>query len=285
MEKSSLIFVRTLRELCGEYRPEETEPDKRFVLTAGEIDVPVFAGTQTPAQYPEIRIDPFFLEHTDYKGPGYSYAKGTGPTQDPNVMYRQRGLDLFLRDIISEIYIYAKSLEEVLVIKDALFQRIMSFGLMEHAEVKILDDWELLDPEDEDANVYINGNYDTGLSIIKVLRGENCLLKTSEYETHSESWFWDGDILYVHTDFPIEDLNFLKNTNNGMVFHDDTDLFGRGFLNLDIISNEQKSDRDPYVSKWCMRLRSRYQDTIDLDMGESFAKVNVNGKTEEGEEG
>jgi hypothetical protein len=264
------MFVRTLRELCGVYHPEEVEENKRFTLLVDGQEVPVFVGSQTKAEYPEIRIHPFFYEEIEYKGAGYGYSPGVGPTQDPNIMYKTRGEDLFYKTIISQIEIYSKSLETTLLIRDAVFQRIMKFGLLEHANVKILYPWE------KDGNVYINRNYDTGSSILRVSNDNETLSKTSEFETTPDSWYWDGENLYVNTDSDIGELDFMKNTNNGLVFHDGTDLIGRGFYNLSFVKNKQESDRDPHVSKWEFRIKSKYQEIINLDMGESFAQVNVN---------
>lgn len=271
VEQSSVIFVRTLRELCGEYYPNETEPEERFKLTVNDFDVPVFAGSQTPTQYPEIRIHPFVLEdEIKYRGAGAKYLPGVAPGQDPNVMYRKRGVDLYTKTIYSEIEILSKGLETTLLVKDALFKRITRFILLEHAEVKILDSWE------HDGNIYINANYDTGSRIIRVSINDETLLKTSEFMTTPDSWFWDGENLCVHTESPIEEVDFLVNANGGSTFHDGTDLFGRGFYNISIVKNKRESDKDPYVSKWVMRLKSRYQDTVKMDDGESFKQVNVN---------
>lgn len=267
-------YARTLREMCGVYHPEETEINKRFVLPVGEVNVPVFIGGTASAQYPEIRIYPFWDDEHTYMGPSYKRTMGDADDGEfPDVEYVRARTDTTVREIRSHIEIYGKKQLQVMNIRDALFERIERFNRAEPAYVVDHNDWV------EDDNVYINAKYDIDLGIFKVIDLETSLLRTPDVINTSGSWDITKDGLIINPLTSIDNIQIGQICNGGYSFYDGDLMPQKGIMSFKIVRSKKEPDEaGPDIPKWVIHTVCKYKDVMTFDVIGNYSKVNVNEK-------
>lgn len=270
----SSTYGRTLREICGDYHPEATTEEGRFTLPVNNQLVPVFISDKTKAQYPEIRVFPFWDEDSRYMGRVYGYSQGDiNKGEYSDLMYKRSRADTTLREIRGLIEIYATGLAQLLKIRDALTTRIELFRLAESALVVQKNGWV------QDGNIYKNAKYDSDLSIFSVYDSGNRLTKTTDVSSTPGSWNKTSEGLLVNPLTSLDNIELAKIYNGGLAFSDGTLLSSKGIMSLKIVRSEKKNDdRNPDVPKWVIHVVTKYKDVMSFDVGNTYSKVDVNEK-------
>jgi hypothetical protein len=270
--RKSTSYGRTLREMCGEYHPENRDKNKRWYLPVNGTDVPVFYGKRSKAEYPEIRVHPFWDTDATYMGRAYGYSSGIEENGEfPDLVYTRGRADTTLQEARSVIEIYARKTEELHNIRDKMFERFERFRLAEAAQVVDKEDWV------EDGNVYINAKYDSNLGIIRVYDLEERLIKTSDVHNTQGSWNIDKDGLIVNPLTEIDNISMSQIYNRGLAFSNGDLIAARGIMSIKIVRSKQEKDEiGPDVPKWSIHILAKYKDVMIFDVGEAYSKVNIN---------
>ena len=280
---NSAQFTRYFREILGDFFSAEMIEAKRFVLSVADngmgqpVDVPIFVRRKDKAQYPEIRMTPFFADPTLFPPkPNYSYSPGIPPMENPDIMYKRERVDSQVRRSQVQVDIYALDKMELYQIRDALIRRMHQFLYVEVAPFIIPEGWV------EDANgVYSNSGYDTTFNIIQAYEGNyNYLTKTADVETTVGSWNLTDEGLFVNPFNEISDVIFLDNTNEGKVFSDGSNIRQKGILIIKTIRSHAISDPNPLIERWSFMFRVDFIEEIPMGVGRTFKEVDVNGNNQ-----
>jgi len=270
--QDSSIFAKTLREMCGEYHPENAELNKRWYLPVGSDNVPVFVMDKSKAEYPEIRLFPFWEEDLKDMGIAHTYTPGDASSgEHGDLMYHRAESNTTIREIRSVIEIYGESTPQTLKIRDKLFERFERFRLARHAETTPLTSWV------QDGNVYKNANYHSNLGIFRVYDSGNRLIKTPDVANTEGSWYIDDTGILVNPLTTIDKITFDQIYNGGFAFYNGDLLASRGIMSIRIVrSKKERAEEGPDVPKWVIHTVTKYKDIISFDIGQSFSKVNIN---------
>jgi hypothetical protein len=270
---ASSTFGRRIREMCGEYHPENS--DNRWYLPVDSVNVPVNITSQTKATYPEIRVHPFFDEEDSYAGFGYGYSSGdAGYGEDPSIQYIRARSDLSIRTIRSHIDIFDKSLSGVTKIRDALVERLLKFKIAQCRLIKELEEDMWIQDED-DENIYKNANFNSQSSIVSVYDESTKLLNTEDVGDNEGSWFINDNEMVVYPLTNPDNLQMKELVTNGLVFSDGSMLFEGGFLKFQIVRSQPQKTGNPHLHHWIIHTISDYKEMISQEYNKTYAEVDV----------
>lgn len=272
--------VRYFREVCGEYFPDATTENKRFLLTVDdngtEIQVPIFVRRTEPAQYPQIRFSSFRAIPETYSTFAYTYSPGIPPYEDPNLKYKRARVDTVIHRAQLQVDIYTQDKLQVYRIRDALKQRIHKFA---EAEVGNFTEWEWeqdVSPND----IYYNLNYNTNIPITRAFEDGVPLVKSDDLSV-AGTWNLTDKGLFVNPYNDITQVNFWEITNGGYVFSDGVPIMGKGFMAIATIRSRPMDDTDPLINRWSFVYRIDYREDITMDVGRTFKELSINGENNE----
>lgn len=270
---------RYFRELCGQYNPTQTAPEKRFTLTntelLGELEVPVFITRDHIATYPQIRISPFITDIIESKYREYTKSMGDSSKGEfSDIEYTRSRTDTNIRQARFQLDIFTKDSTQLTKIRDALYSRWDDFFNPEFAEFgPDTDNWV------QNNGVWVNNGYNTSIKIFRIFDSTKILKKCSslsDVTTTIGSWFLDDTGLYVNPLTEIKNLTYME-AINGEVFYDGSTASDKGFRkNFKIITSRETSDEDQTISRWIMEVLIKFKDSKQKNIGRGFSVVNIN---------
>lgn len=272
MEEDQLI--RFFREVCGTYYPNETEYNKRFVLTVNNKNVPVFVDNKHKVDYPQIQITPFIGNREYYTEEQKELGQSEDILDNPEFTYLLSDTNIHFNEAKFSLDILATSLNELIEIKKALKRRFWNFINTELGEFKDLDNFTL----DEETGIYSSAEYNSELinlaRIEEIIDDESQILVNDEELSEAGTWFLDDDGLYVYPYSDMENIKFIE-IIYGLVFSDGFCTKEKGLKQLKIETSTRGFDTNPDIDRWTMMLKLKFRDTEEKTVGRSFAEVEV----------
>lgn len=283
-------LVKFFRQLCGEYYPTETDNAKRFVLDAGELDVPNFVELEHETVFPQMQITPFVSTKEDFVGEQWTKAQGDqNLLQNPDIEYVVTDTSTHGKTSRFQIDILAMSDLDIYEIIKYLQTRYWKFVNAELAEFQDSENFEeiieTINGTPTPTGAYSSSEYNN--SILNLARVEEIVdderqvlteVDVSDDVTDTEgSWFLDDDTLYIHPIADIDNIVFIE-IIYGLVFHDGYCTKEKGLKSIGIITSTKGWDTDPDVSRWTMMLELHFRQLEDKTVGRSFAEVEVDAE-------
>lgn len=263
--------------MCGTYYPDETLPEKRFVLTVGSDDVPVFATTEHKMFFPQIQITPFLADDEYYVDLEIEKAPGVEPYTNPDLDYVTSEKNIHLKDARFHLDILGQNASQVRAIKTALVTRLRKFRNTIVGEFIDSENWTLVD------GIYTSTEYTSSfLDILRVFDQETELTKVdtlAEVSLTEGSWYIGTTGFYINPLTSPENFTFIEKIY-GETFSDRLTMKEKGIKNISISSSVQGYDKSPEISRWMMIINLKYTEIEEKDIGRSFKEAGINAQTD-----
>lgn len=251
-----LELIETIRNICGDFDTDN------YYLEVGDLNVPVFAGVDHEAVFPQIIVRPFITSGTSATTTVYC---GEGADQiRSEVKYKHADF---------QIDIFSKDLIQLMKIKKAVEDRIDDFN---DVEIFVFQDpfgWQAYDP-----STYVNDEYDSSRDIFKLADPlaplTKCLTLNEALATNG-SWFLDNSGLYVNPLIDLESVEIYE-ILNGKAFADGTLLYDRGINALRIFQSRKTKDKVPKVERWTIEMTVTYKEMSPRKIGTLIEEMDLN---------
>ncbi|MDP3065885.1 MAG: hypothetical protein Q8N08_04025 [Methanobacteriaceae archaeon] len=274
--------IKLFRELCGDYNPEETANERRFLLATENYEVPIFVETEHPVVYPQIQISPFISEKEIFEDEQWEDGPGIAPFEIPEINYIKSNTVDHIKDARFALDILGKNDLEVYEIKKALQARYWKFINAHIGEFYDPDNFVEIEIDEVATGVYSTNEYNSNL--VRIARVEEIiddsrqiLTKVNSLEevmATQGSWFLSETDFYVYPVADMDNMRFIE-IIHGFVLSDGLCTKEKGLKQIIVRTSAKGYDTDPDVDRWTMMLELRFSQREIKDIGRSFAEVEV----------